>query len=364
MQRKAHLDLAVDFLLSSVDPKTGGSAAFFSRIYKPLKGWSNPYPETTGYIIASLLDVYKIDPSQKAAEKAALKMADWVLELQDDEGALPGGLYNGNTDEKSIFNTAQMVIGLVAAFHHTGNKAYKDAAGAAGRWMAATQNENGSWNKHSFYKDFFPSYYTRVAWPMIMAGLECGDDDVVKAGRKCLDLIATKVLDNKFVADAGFKPDTFAFLHTIAYTIRGFIEAGLLLEDDKYYNIGYDLAHKLLRQFELKKKLAGAYFEDFKPVTWYRCLTGEAQMAIIWLRIFERNKDARFLSATSKLLDDTCKTQPKSNGLLIKKGGLKGSLPYYGTYLTFRQPNWATKFLIDAMLLEEKAFATVKNVVK
>ena len=36
------------------------------------------------------------------------------------------------------------------------------------------------------------------------------------------------------------------------------------------------------------------------------------------------------------------------------RGGIKGSYPIYGGYQTFNYCSWAAKFLIDALLLEEK----------
>ena len=37
---------------------------------------------------------------------------------------------------------------------------------------------------------------------------------------------------------------------------------------------------------------------------------------------------------------------------LNRAGGLKGSHPVNGGYLTWRYPNWATKFFADALMLE------------
>jgi hypothetical protein len=34
------------------------------------------------------------------------------------------------------------------------------------------------------------------------------------------------------------------------------------------------------------------------------------------------------------------------------RGALKGSFPLYGGYCSYQYPNWATKFLIDANMLE------------
>ena len=48
----------------------------------------------------------------------------------------------------------------------------------------------------------------------------------------------------------------------------------------------------------------------------------------------------------------------------MKSGGVPGSSPYYGRYMAFRQPNWATKFFIDALLLEDEVLSKIKSNIK
>ena len=52
------------------------------------------------------------------------------------------------------------------------------------------------------------------------------------------------------------------------------------------------------------------------------------------------------------------------DSLFLKKGGLKGSQPYFGRYIPFRQPNWSTKFFIDAILLENYSYEKIKDKLK
>jgi uncharacterized protein YyaL (SSP411 family) len=364
MTRKNNLDKAVAFLIKSIDKDTGGSRAFYSRFLNPFSGWTAPYPETTGYIIPTLLNVSKIDTFTDL-EKFAIKMADWIISLQDGEGALPGGLYHSDkTNEKSIFNTAQMILGLISAWNHTGEKKYLESAFLAAKWLSTTQEDDGTWSKYHYNKDFFPSYYTRVAWPLLKTAEITNDKKLELSARKTLDYIAGKVEPNGFVRDSGFAAGSCAFLHTIAYTIRGFLESYLLSGKEEYISIAYNWAYKFMRKYEINKKLAGAYYENFTGINWYRCLTGEAQLAIIWLKIFDIMKDVCFVNAASKLLDSLAMTQPQMDTFFLKSGGLKGSQPYFGKYIAFRQPNWATKFYIDALLLEENAYENIKQKMK
>jgi len=361
MFRQNNLTLAVDFLISSIDKSSNGSAAAYSRVKYPLSGWSPPYPETTGYIIPTLFEAASI-LKNKESYNSAIRMAEWLLSIQYDDGAFPGGVYvSGKELDKSIFNTAQIIIGLISAYNKTNDTKYKTAYIKAAHWLVSVQEDDGVWVKHNYNGDFFPSYYTRVAWPILMVGTKCENQVLIDAAVKTLDLILARRQSNQFISDSGFKANSYAFLHTIAYTIRGFLEASLLIDSKDYYKVAYGLSKKLFRYFELKGSLGGAYYEDFKRVDWYRCLTGEAQMAIIWLKLFNKTNDIRYLNVSTKILDQTCATQPTQDSLLLKAGGLKGSQPYYGKYLMFRQPNWATKFLADAIMLEETCYKKINK---
>ena len=360
MNRDLNLMNAVKFLIKSVDSKTGGSAASFSRLYYPLKGWSNPYPETTGYIIPTFLNLSE-NENFKELNQISLKMGEWFLSIQNEDGSFPGGTYPSKTNDKSIFNTAQIIIGLVSLYKVTEDKKYYNSFYKAALWLSKNQESDGSWKKFQYFKSFSPSYYTRVAWPMLMAYQITNDKTILDSAVLALDFVLSKVQKNHMIKDCGFQPDTYAFLHTISYTIRGFLESFLILEDKKYFDVAYNLSFLLLRKYELKKKLSGAYYEDLKSIDWYRCITGEAQLAIIWLKIFKFNNDIRFLNSATKLIDSISKTQIKRSGLIFKKGGVLGSYPFYGRYISFRQPNWATKFYIDALILEQNLYQKLEN---
>src|SRR5882724_2213681 len=109
----------------------GGIAAYYSL----LTGYSESYPEVTGYIIPTLYDFERLtgDP---AARHAAYLATDWLLSLQMPSGAFPGGLRGPASDaEPSVFNTGQILQGLVRAYVETGNSKTLKRAVAAGDWL-------------------------------------------------------------------------------------------------------------------------------------------------------------------------------------------------------------------------------------
>jgi len=83
-------------------------------------------------------------------------------------------------------------------------------------------------------------------------------------------------------------------------------------------------------------------------------LTGNAQIAGVWLKHYEISGDIRFLNAALKLIDYTKSTQNIASFHDGIRGGVKGSQPLNGKYTPFIFPNWAAKFLADTLMLEEK----------
>ena len=355
MERRKSLNESLDFLVKSIDPRTNGSRAFYSLFLYPHKGgWSNPYPETTGYIIKTFDDLI-YEKGFEYLEESSLQMADWLLSIQHDDGAFSGGLYDKNKiNEKSIFNTAQIIIGLHSRYIRTNKNKYLEAGIKASNWLGECINDEGYFYKHHYHSGFMPSYYTRVCWPLLLFKDNDGyNSNNIEGAKKVLNNIKAKQLDNFFIADSGFKPNSYAFLHTIAYTLRGFLECSIILNDDDYFKTCYNLSEIFMKKFEIKKQLAGAYYDNFNELSNFRCLTGEAQIIIIWNKLSQITNDFRFLNSGLKLLDSLEKNVPMFN-TSFKKGGLSGSKPFYGRYISLRQPNWASKFLIDAILEEDK----------
>ena len=100
--RSLLVDKSVNFLLKSIDKKTLGSRAVYSRLLYPLSGWSKPYPETTGYIIKTFDDL-AFDFGYTDLESHSESMAQWLLGIQMNDGAFPGGLYDEKkTSEKFL----------------------------------------------------------------------------------------------------------------------------------------------------------------------------------------------------------------------------------------------------------------------
>jgi hypothetical protein len=340
-----HLEATAAWLLRSIRPG-GGSAAY----YAPLLGWSRPYPETTGYLIPTLLRLHERLGSAEA-ETAALHAGSWLLSLQAPEGCWLGGLQPPRgRPQPSVFNTGQILLGLCALHRWTGEATWLEAATRGAAWLAEGVDGAGRWPAGHYRGDFQPSYYTRVAWPMLEVWRLNREDRVRAAAERVLDGVLKRRRSNGAFAGWGFAPRQPAFTHTIAYTLRGLLESARLLDDWPRFGAPAEEALEILRRrAELAGgRLPGAFSEDWRADRRFVCITGCAQVALCLLIAEEHSPDLRMVNAVCKLVDTVCARQ-RLTGSRGVRGAVPGSLPFWGRYMRFRYPNWAAKFHADAL---------------
>ena len=164
VRNEIHLKAAAEWILRAKEatPDKG-----VSRMYSLLNGWGPSYPETTGYIIPTLIE-YGKKVSDPKFSIAALEMADWEIEIQLDCGGVMAGTIDADPVVPTIFNTGQNLFGWMAAYRETDDEKYLKAAIKAASWMADVQDGTGCWTKfHSpFAKYQINTYNVRSAWGM------------------------------------------------------------------------------------------------------------------------------------------------------------------------------------------------------
>ncbi len=82
-------------------------------------------------------------------------------------------------------------------------------------------------------------------------------------------------------------------------------------------------------------------------------MTGDVQTAQIWLRLFQLTDDEGYLEAAVRANDYVRQAQARGTGIVGIDGGIAGSYPIQGDYQSFQIVNWAAKFFVDSLMLEE-----------
>ncbi|MBW1728711.1 MAG: hypothetical protein JRJ62_14300 [Deltaproteobacteria bacterium] len=344
-----HLTEAIQWLCRAQDatPDDG-----FARAYNLMSGWQSSYPETTGYIVPTLIKYHNKTGDREILERC-IRASDWLLSLQFPEGGIQAGTIKENTGVPTIFNTGQVIFAWVAAYNETKNTAYLDAINRACNWLAESQDDDGAWRKHGSVvtRCHINIYNTRTAWAMMLGGQLLDAEKYRLYALRNIEW-ALDQIDDRGVFDDNCTQDQFKPLtHTVAYTIRGILEIGLATENEHLLNIASKSAKKVLDNLSSSGFLPGRFDKNWKPNARYNCLTGACQMSIIWLKLYELGKDGDFFDGAQKAVKFVASTQDLETSNLGIKGGVKGSYPVNGEYCKFEYVNWAAKFFIDSVLL-------------
>lgn len=351
----AHLRAATGWLMRSIDSVGGGAS---SKAYRIGTGWMTPYPETSGYIVCTLLDLWRAE-GEAGFRDAAVAIGDWLVSIQLPEGGFVGR-EEGVMRTPVVFNTGQILQGLVALDRELGGDTYREAARRAARFLISCQDESGCFVRH-LSNDIIHCYNARSAWPMLELAVLDDDRAIAAAAEANLDWVLAQQTEAGFFRNNSFKPGGNANSHGLAYVLEGLLGAHALTGRQDLLDAVTLSADRLVRLYGVRKRIAAELGEDWRALSRHLCLTGYAQLAIVMFRLFPLSHDLRHLNLGLHLLDDACHHQTMTGQGRPWHGGLKGSFPIHGRYAPLQYPNWAAKFLIDALLEKRRVLKAYED---
>jgi len=300
-----------------------------------------------------LLD-YGILTSNTEIVSKVIRSAEWLKSIQKESSGWQGECIDDNRPE-IVFNTGQVVRGLLSTYKYNGDNEMVDSAIKACNWLCAIQEDDGYWRKHAF-RNVERVYDSYVDLPLLQMFEITGNEIYKQKALKNLYwIIEKKQHQNGWFDDCDntIKHNDRPILHTLGYTIDGLLDCGILLNDNKIVEAARKSADKLFEIFNHKKYLKGRYDREWNGSE-YLIPTGCAQIAIVWLKLYRRTGDVGYLNASLKMNDILLFIQERvKNEHPDTKGAIPGSYPVWGKYEPFSFPNWATKFFIDSLYLEK-----------
>jgi hypothetical protein len=347
----ASVSAALDWLGAAQDNSTSHDGGI-ARHYSLISGWGASYPETSGYIVPTLLRGMPGDASGAHRERARAVL-NWLTSIQLDGGGFQGGMIDQTPVVPVTFNTGQILIGLASGVAELGD-AYRASMRGAADWLASTQDDDGAWRRNPtpFAKAGEKTYETHVAWGLLEAARVDPDRGYGEAAARNIRWALTKQRPNGWFADCCLTDPSRPLTHTLGYALRGVIEGYRFGGHQEFLDAALRTAKGLLSALAPNGFLPGRLRRDWSGAVPWACLTGSVQIAHCWLLLFQITGDAAYREAARKV-NAYVRARVRATGAPEIRGAVKGSYPVDGEYGQFEYLNWACKFFIDANLLEQ-----------
>jgi hypothetical protein len=326
----------------------GGVASHFCL----REGWATSYPETTGYIVPTMLECARRLKDDSLRERAR-RMLDWLVSTQREDGSFQGGRVGTEPIVPVTFNTGQILIGLAAGADELGT-AYDRPMHRAAEWLATTQDDDGGWSR-------FPSpltapgaksYEIHTSMGLFAAARVAKVEAWSAAALASVDWALGLQRESGWFEACDHARHDAPLTHTIGYTLRTVLEAYLFSGRRAYLDAARSTAEGLLTVMRKDGFIPGRLADGWHGTVQWACLTGTSQISECWLILHEQTGEPRYRDAALTANRYVRRTL-RPSGSSDVRGGVFGSLPADGGYCRNQVLSWATKFFLNTQLREE-----------
>ncbi len=326
-----------------------------ARHYCLVSGWGMSYPETTGYIVPTIIREGRKRGDVSLLDRAR-RMLDWLVSIQMPNGAFRGGAMGDSPVVPVAFNTGQILLGLAAGVSEFGVD-YRPAMLAAADWLVRTQDNDGCWRKHPspFAAPGEKTYETHAAWGLFEAARLESSYGYAEAAMRNLHWALSHQNSAGWFANCCLTDPLNPLTHTIGYLLRGLIAGYEFTGDGKILKQARETGEGALTALQPDGFLPGRLDCRWRGTVSWSCLTGSSQIAACWLLLYRATGDLRFRTA-GLAANRYVRSTLRLDGPSETRGAVKGSFPVSGDYLKFQYPNWACKFFIDSNSLERTVY--------
>ncbi|HEU4855480.1 MAG TPA: hypothetical protein VFS89_09400 [Nitrosospira sp.] len=354
----SRLRLAVEWLLHAqqATQDNGVPVGYFPCRGETKGGWMPSYPETTGYIITSLL-AYAERFGDQAVHNAALRMANWEVGIQMSSGAVQGGpVCPPEKQTAAAFNTGMVLDGWCSAYKATGAAEYLEAGRRAADFLVGDLDENDYFRTNGAYVSpgEIKTYTCLCAWAIYRFGDITGESRYRDAATRVIEAALRQQRPNGWFAHNCLTHSLAPLTHTMGYTLQGVLEVGVAAARADFISAARRGVDPLVARLDHHGLLAGRYYADWEPGALSSCLTGNAQIAIVCYRLSELTGERHYKNAADRMVETLKDLQETDSPNPALNGAIAGSFPLFGGYMRAGYPNWATKYFVDALLLQHR----------
>ena len=170
----ARADAAASWLAKAQDATDDGGVSFGYFPTEAEQGWLSSYPETTGYIIASLLDYAAVRNAPEFVERAT-RMSHWEVDVQLPSGAVQGGrLEADKAPTPAAFNTGMVLHGWARLLEQVEDERVLAAARRAADFLVDDMTDSGSFRTNGeFVSKSEVKNYNQLVWLGAVPDWQC-----------------------------------------------------------------------------------------------------------------------------------------------------------------------------------------------
>lgn len=275
------------------------------------------YPEVTGYYIPTLI--------RWGYRELAIDYAKWLISIQHDDGSW----YDTFAQMPYVFDTAQILKGLLAAYSIWPDENVKNAIIKGAMWLAGNIQHDGRfkaadesiWKMPKAYSELIHLYCLS---PIREVGIQFSRPELLKMVDLSIDYYKQNHMEEILHFDL--------LSHFYAYVMEALVDLGEL-----------ELAKIAMNNIANFQTEDGAV-PGYNDVHWV-CSTGLFQLALTWFRVGD-------IERGNKAFSYACRLQNES-------GGWYGSYPSVddesNDYFAASEISWAVKYFLDALYYKNKA---------
>lgn len=327
---RTHLKAAIDWLCNRESLVRDGLSSGWTFA----SGWQEPSAASSGMAIETLI--------------AAARYLDQP-ELRQESIRLAAGLRDAARGEDFELADAGAVLqGLLAGHAQLGQAACLDAAHILSVKMAhQLSGRADQWGLHA----------AASLWPMTRTGMLTGDSHLLETVETKLHAMLGQQTPSGWLRPYGterrlFTNSRIPYLHDVASTLRACLEISVLLNNAGLWQRTDSALRPLMALQRQDGWLSGAYDDGWAPVSTQACVTGLAQMAINWLRMWQISGEREYRDAAWKAIAYVKRTQRAEGQDATLKGAVPATAPVWGACSRFAFPALAAKFFADALMMD------------
>jgi hypothetical protein len=345
-----HLLAAVEWLKRAQDAGSDRGVSYGVDFGGP---FLESYPETTGYIIPTFLklaDAY----GDESLYQRAVEMGQWESAVQMDSGAVMAGRVNTNPTP-AVFNTGMVLLGWSALYERARDPLFLQSLRRAAEWLLTLQQPDGNWKQgnSALANPNTTVYNVKAAWGLSEAGRVAEVPKAIEAAIRNAEFCLSMQTPNGWFRDCCLTDAERPLLHTIAYAMQGLIGIGVVSGRQDLVDAAARTADSLIELMNDDGFIPGRIGRDFKGAVNWCCLTGTAQTAIVWGRLFQLTGRDYYRDAMRRANLYLMRHHDIDNRDERLRGGVPGSWPAWGAYGRLKILNWATSFFVESLLLQK-----------